>query len=189
MVEIFLQRINMSEETVVPTDTQTDSVETVIEAQATETETDWKAMARKWESRAKAAKADTEDAQRWREYLETQKTEQERVNDELARAKAEAEAAKLELMRIQVASAKGISSEAARLLRGSTVEEIEAEAELLVSLMASSKNPTQPQPDASQGRPAPTTAGQVTREQLTSMSPADIMKAKAEGRLTELLGR
>ena len=188
MAEIFLQRINMSEETVVTPDTQTDSVDEVIEAQATEPETDWKAMARKWEARAKAAKADTEDAQRWREYLETQKTEQEKINDALAQAKAEAEAAKLELMRIQVASAKGITGEAARLLRGSTTEEIEAEAELLVSLMASSKNPTQPQPDASQGRPAPTVAGQVTREQLDKMSPQEIMKAKNEGRLTELLG-
>jgi len=188
MAEIFLQRINMSEETVVTPDTQTDSVDEVIEAQAAEPETDWKAMARKWESRAKAAKADTEDAQRWREYLETQKTEQEKINDALAQAKAEAEAAKLELMRIQVASAKGITGEAARLLRGSTTEEIEAEAELLVSLMASSQNPTKPQPDASQGRPAPTTAGQVTREQLEKMSPQEIMKAKTEGRLTELLG-
>ena len=181
----------MSEETTVEAQAETTepTIDQVTEPTGTETEVDWKAQARKWEQRAKASKADSEDAQRWREYVETQKTEQEKVNDELARVKAEAEAAKLELMRIQIASAKGISGEAVKLLKGSSIEELEAEADLLVSLMATSNKPTQPQPDLSQGKPAPTTGGQVTREMLSSMSPAEIMQAKADGRLTELLGR
>lgn len=176
----------MSEETNVEAQAETtEPTVDVTEAPAEET-TDWKAMARKWESRAKAAKVDSEDAQKWREYLETQKTEQERVNDELARVKAEADAAKLELMRIQVAAQKGITGDAVKLLKASTLEELEAEAELLVSLITT--KPTQPQPDASQGRPAPATAGQVTREMLDSMTPQEIMKAKADGRLAQLLG-
>ena len=181
----------MSEETTVEAQAETTEPTTdqVTEAPAETTEVDWKAQARKWEARAKANKVDAEDAQRWREYLETQKTEQERVNDELARVKAEAEAAKLELLRIQVAASKGISGEALKLLKATSAEELEAEADLLVSLMATSNKPIQPQPDASQGKPAPTTAGQVSREQLAQMSPAEIMKAKSEGRLTELLGR
>lgn len=178
----------MSEETNVEAQAPTTepTVDLATEPQATEPETDWKAMARKWEARAKAAKADSEDAQRWREYLETQKTDQERVNEELAKVKAEAEAAKLELMRIQVAAQKGITGDAVKLLKANSLEELEAEAELLVSLITS--KPTQPQPDASQGRPAPAVAGQVTREMLDKMSPQEIMKAKSEGRLTELLG-
>ena len=180
----------MSEETTVEaqaetTEPTTDQVTPTTEA----TDVDWKAQARKWEARAKANKADAEDAQRWREFQETQKSEQERMNDELARVKAEAEAAKLELMRIQVAAQKGITGDAIKLLKASSIEELQAEAELLVSLMATSNKPTQPQPDASQGRPAPATAGQVTREQLDKMSPQEIMKAKAEGRLAELLGQ
>ena len=181
----------MSDETTVEAQAETteSTTDQVTEATAPETEIDWKAQARKWEQRAKAAKVDSDDAQRWREYVETQKSEQEKVADELARVKAEADAAKLELMRIQVAAQKGITGEAVKLLKGSSLEELETEADLLVSLMATSNKPTQPQPDTSQGRPAPTTGGQITREQLSSMSPAEIMKAKADGRLTELLGR
>lgn len=179
----------MSEETTVEAQAETTEPTTdqVTEAPAETTEVDWKAQARKWEARAKANKVDAEDAQRWREYLETQKTEQERVNDELARVKAEAEAAKLELIRIQVAAEKGITGDAVKLLKASNREELEAEAELLVSLMATSKT-NQPQPDASQGRPLSANAGQISREQLTQMTPQEIMKAKADGRLTELLG-
>lgn len=181
----------MSEETPVEAQAETaePTTDQVNEVSTPDSEIDWKAMARKWEARAKAGKADSEDAARWREYLETQKSDQERVNDELARVKAEAEAAKLELMRIQVAAEKGITGDAVKLLKASSLEELNAEADLLVSLMATSKPTNQPLPDTSQGKPAPTTAGQITREQLSSMSPAEIMKAKAEGRLTELLGR
>jgi len=179
----------MSEETIEPTQVLTDPTDSVTEPTSTEPEIDWKAQARKWEQRAKAAKVDSEDAQRWREYVETQKTEQEKVADELARAKAEADAAKVELMRIQVASQKGITGDAVKLLKGASLEEIEAEAELLVSLISSSTQPKTPQPDMSQGKPAPTAAGQITREMLDTMSPQEIMKAKADGRLTELLGK
>lgn len=180
----------MSEETTIeaPAEITEPTVDETVEANA-ETAVDWKAQARKWEARAKANKADADDAARWREYVENQKSDQERINDELARVKAEAEAAKLELMRIQVASEKGLTGDALRLLKANSLEELQAEADLLVSLITTSKNPTQPLPDASQGKPAPTTAGQVTREQLSGMTPEEIMKAKADGRLAELLGR
>lgn len=178
----------MSEETNVEAQAETTETIEVVEAPTETTEIDWKAQARKWESRAKAAKADTDDAQRWREFQESQKSENERVNDELARVKAEADAAKLELMRIQVAAQKGITGDAVKLLKASSIEELEAEADILVALMATSKQPNQPQPDVSQGRPIPS-VGQITREQLAEMSTQEIMKAKADGRLTDLLGR
>lgn len=161
----------------------------VAEPQGNAPETDWKAEARKWENRAKAAKADSEAAAKWREYEEAQKPLQERMAAELAQTKAEASQAQAELLRLKIASEKGITGEATKLLKGTTQEELESEAELLLSLIANQSKPKTPLPDENQGKPAPATVGQLTEADLKSMSPADIMKAKAAGQLNDLLGR
>lgn len=154
------------------------------------TEIDWKAEARKWENRAKAGKADSDAAAKWREYEASLKPAQERLAEELATTKAQADEARAALLRYEIASSKGISGDATKLLRGSTAEELEAEADLLLSLIANQSKPKTPLPDDNQGKPAPTSAGQITdRNTLKDMSPADIMKAKAEGRLDSLLGK
>lgn len=152
-------------------------------------ETDWKAEARKWEARAKAAKGDTEAAAKWREYEASLKPIQERLSEELAAEKARAESASAALLRYEVAAEKGISGDATKLLKGSTREELEAEAELLLSLLANQSKPKTPLPDENQGKPAAAQIGQIDRDALKGMSPADIMKAKAEGRLDSLLGK
>lgn len=149
-------------------------------------ETDWKAEARKWETRAKA---DHELAQKWREYEDTQKSEHEKLADELARTKAEATQANAELLRFRIASEKGITGDATKLLKGSTEEELNAEAELLLSLIADQSKPKAPKPDENQGKPAPAVQGQLTQADLKSMTSEDIIKAKGEGRLDELLGK
>lgn len=148
--------------------------------------TDWKAEARKWEARAKA---DHEIANKWRDYEASQKTEHEKLADELAREKAEAAQAKAELLRLRIASEKGITGDATKLLKGSTQEELESEAELLLSLIADQSKPKGPKPDEHQGKPAPSALGQLTQADLSTMSPANIMKARAEGRLDQLMGK
>lgn len=148
--------------------------------------TDWKAEARKWEARAKA---DRELASKWREYESSQKTEHEKLAEELARTQAEAAAASAELLRLKVAADKGITGDATKLLKGSTQEELEAEADLLLSLIANQSKPKAPKPDELQGKPAPATLGQLTQADLKSMNPDDIVKARAEGRLDALLGK
>lgn len=158
----------------------------VVEAPQGAPETDWKAEARKWETRAKA---DHELAQKWREYEDTQKSDHEKLAEELAREKAEASQAKAELLRLRIASEKGISGEATKLLKGSTQEELEAEADLLLSLIADQSKPKTPNPDLNQGQPAPATVGQIDKATLDTMTPAEIMKAKNEGRLDSLLGK
>ena len=149
-------------------------------------ETDWKAEARKWETRAKA---DHELANKWREYEETQKSEHEKLADELARAKAEASQASAELLRLRIAAEKGITGDATKLLKGSTQEELESEANLLLSLIADQSKPKAPKPDENQGKPATAVLGQLTEADLKTMTPAEIMQAKAEGRLNSLLGK
>lgn len=151
--------------------------------------TDWKAEARKWEKRAKDANGDRELAQKWREYEAAQKPAQERLAEELASTKAEAESARVALLRYEIAAEKSIPSDAIRLLNGSTREELEEAADALVALIASQSKPKTPVPDESQGRPATAKVGQLTQADLKTMSPKEIMDAKAQGRLDEILGK
>ena len=175
--------LNTPEEPTVVVDTP------AVEPQGNTPEVDWKAEARKWENRAKAAKADSEAAAKWREYETSQKSEHEKLADELARVQAEASQASAELLRFKIAAEKGISGEATKLLKGTTQEELESEAELLLSLIANQSKPKTPLPDENQGKPAPATIGQLTEADLKNMSPADILKAKAAGQLDDLLGK
>jgi hypothetical protein len=146
---------------------ETTATETVSEsqAQAEVTETDWKAESRKWEARAKAAKADSEAATKWREYEQSLKPEQERLAEELAQMKTEASEATVKLMRYEVASQKGIPSDAIDLLTGSSREELETSADKLLSLIANqSKTPIKP--DINQGKVSAN--GSSTADQFAS---------------------
>lgn len=151
-------------------------------------ETDWKKEARKWEARAKEALTFKEAADKWREYELSQKSEHEKLAEELARVQAEASQASATLLRYEIAAEKGITGEATKLLKGSTREELEAEAELLLSLIANQSKPSI-MPDTNQGKPAAANIGQLTQADLETMSPSEIMAAKAAGRLDELLGK
>lgn len=165
----------------------TDSV-TTEEPQGT-SETDWKREARKWEQRAKEAQAFKDAADKWREYEQNQKSDQEKLAERLATAEALASEASTKLTRYEVASQKGIPAEALDLLHGSTREELEVAADKLLSLIADQSKPKSPIPDANQGKPAPANVGQIDAATLNTMSPTEIMRAKAEGRLDSLLGK
>jgi hypothetical protein len=141
----------MSEETT-ETNMPTEIVETPTEPQGEVSETDWKAEARKWESRAKAAKVDAEDASKWRDYEKSLKPEQERIAEELAQAKAEAIESSTKLLKYEIANQRGIPADAIELLNGQSREALEASADKLMSLIANqSKTPTKA--DVNQGKP------------------------------------
>lgn len=168
------------------TDTQNSGTETTVEPTAAgQKEIDWKAEARKWETRAKS---DYDAANKWREYENSLKPEQERVKEELEAVKAEAEAAKIALMKYEVATSKNLSSEALNLLTGNTKEELEEKAEALLSLIDNSVKP-KVQPNPEQGKPVNATDQILNREVLATMSAQEIMIAKKEGRLDTLLGK
>lgn len=151
-------------------------------------EIDWKAEARKWENRAKAAKSDLEDAAKWREYEASQKSEHEKLADQLAEAQALASEANAKLARYEIASLKGIPTEALDLLTGSSREDLEAQADKLLLLIAEQSKPKSPMPDELQGKPVTSQAGQLTEADLKGMSPDQIMEAKKAGRLNDILG-
>lgn len=119
-----------------------------------EDETDWKAEARKWENRAKASKADGEDAAKWRDYESGQKTDNEQLAGKLATAEEAATQASTKLLRYEVASEKGVPSEAVDLLTGSSRDELEAAADKLLSLIASQSKTQLTKPDYNSGKPA-----------------------------------
>lgn len=156
----------MSEETTATTETvePTETVEESSEPQGS-AETDWKAEARKWENRAKSAKADSEAATKWREYEQSLKPVQERLAEDLATARAEASDNALKLKRYEIASRKAIPADAIDLLTGQTEEELEASADKLLSLIANQSNkPTKP--DLNQGKP--NAGGNSTADQFAA---------------------
>jgi hypothetical protein len=156
----------MSDETnEVIEDTETTEIVDEPQAQAEASETDWKSEARKWEARAKAAKADSEAANKWREYERSLKPEQERLAEELAQVRTEASEATVKLLRYEVATQKGVPSDAIDLLTGSSREELESSADKLLSLIANqSKTPTKP--DINQGKVSAN--GSSTADQFAS---------------------
>lgn len=123
----------------------------------------WRHHSKKWEATAKAG-PDAAELERLRAAeteLATRKaaelSETERLQAERDAAKAEADTAKAvataataELLRAQVASAKGLTAVQAERLRGSTKEELEADADALIAAF--------PAPQASQV-PAPRAGG------------------------------
>lgn len=180
----------MSDETVAEETIEQPTVEEVADApQGEQDSTDWKAEARKWEKRAKDANGDREAAQKWRDYEESLKPEQERVAQRLAEAEFEAESARAALLRYEIAAEKNIPSDAIRLLNGSTREEIEEAADALVTLLQNQSKPITPIPDLSQGRPTVDKTGQLSREDLKHMTSDEINRARLEGRLDHVMGK
>jgi hypothetical protein len=155
----------MSEE--LETITETEAEVTIEEPQGdTQTETDWKAEARKWEKRAKDAQTFKDAAEKWQEYEASLKPEHERLAEQLAAAKTEAESARVTLARYEVASEKGIPADAIKLLNGSTREELEEAADALLALIANQSKPKSPKPDMNQGKA--TTGGMTPAERFAA---------------------
>lgn len=125
---------------------------------------DWKAEARKWEQRAKA---DYDAANKWREFEASQKSEYEKLADELSKYKAEATEAQLKAIRYEVATAKGIPADALDLITGDSKEAMEASAEKLAALIAANQKTTNtPRADVNQGKPA--TSGTSAADQFAA---------------------
>lgn len=135
----------------------------------------WRTMSRQHEARSKAAPDATElEALRTAAAeLATRKaaelSDTERLQAEATAARAEAEVAKAAaaeatagLVRAQVAADKGLTSEQAARLQGSTKEELEADADALSALFAPA-GPTAPRgPQLRHGGPAPRPATSVS---------------------------
>jgi hypothetical protein len=90
----------------------------------------WKAMARKNEAQAKA---NADAAARLAQIEESQKTEQQKLADRAEQAERRAAEAELKVLRAEVASTKGIPAGLAQRLAGETREDLEADADSLLT--------------------------------------------------------
>lgn len=94
-------------------------------APAAQEDVDWKSKAREWEKRAKA---NADAAKRLQQIEDANKTEAQRAADELARLRADADDARSQLLRHEVAADLGVPPKLVRFLTGTAREDVEASA-------------------------------------------------------------
>lgn len=145
----------------------------------------WKHFAREHE---KAAKANADAARKLQEIEDAAKTQAEKDADARAAAEARAVKAETDLLRHKVASTKGIPVDLADLLTGADEAEMTAVADRLLAM----KGTTPPAPSGGadggpQGAPVHKVP-QLTRADLSTLTPEQIVDAKAKGQLNDLLG-
>lgn len=153
-----------------PVDNVEENVNEVNSDAAEQKEIDWKAEARKHEARAKE---NFELAKKWKEYEESQKTEDEKRAEELAKTRLELEELRTESLKKDIAAEKGVPTKALKYLSGSTREELEAQADEILSIItesATTKQNTKVNPE--QGKPN----GNTESDPLASWITDNILK-------------
>ena len=153
-------------------------------------ETKYKEMqkhAREWEKRAKDA---APAVKKLSEIEEANKTELEKVQAALAAAEKRASETETAALRSQVALAKGLTPTQAKRLVGSTLEELEADAEELLTDLRNIAPKAAPSSDGQgkQGEPVGQTKQITSRDELQKMSRAEQLAAYKDGRLKDLTG-
>lgn len=125
-----------------PADDQTDAP-----AREPKPETDWRAEAKKWESRAKENKT---AAERLAQFEESQKSEQQKLMERAEAAERERDEVRTEALRLRIAHEKGLTPRQAARLRGSSEEELTADADALLEEFGTN-GPRRPTGDVGQG--------------------------------------
>jgi hypothetical protein len=176
---------------------KTDTEATTTDAsQAANTDADIEAIAAKAENpdavkkalhaeRAATKKATKEAAAlatKIKEYEDRDKTEQEKLADENDALKAKVSPLELENLRLRVALEKGLPTELIDRLKGADHEEMAADADKLLTLVAKTDGA---RGDADQGARGGG-ADQLGREALKNMSPAEVVEATNKGRFDNL---
>lgn len=118
------------------------------------------------------------------------KTDLERLTERMDQYERQITEERMARWRAEVAAEKGLSPALAERLRGSSKEELAADADALLALIpAQSSGPRNPAPDPSQGVRSGAAPAQLTRADLMRMTPEEIERARREGRLDALLGK
>jgi hypothetical protein len=165
--------------------TGTDDVDEIA-AKAEKPDVVRRALQAEREKATKARKDAEALAAKLKEYEDRDKTDQERLAEERDTLKAKVTPLELENLRLRVAVEKKLPGELIDRLRGEDREEIEADADKLLQLVAKTNGSRGS--DTDQGARGNGGARQVTESELKNMSPEEIDKAHREGRLTDLLG-
>lgn len=150
---------------------------------------DWEAEARKWKELSRKnesrMKENAEKARLYDEAQEQGKSELQKAQEAAAKAEARAAAMEAEAMRAKVAAATGVDAD---LLSGSSEEELRASAERLLAWRGAQVHKGAPAADAGVRGDEIRAARQLTRDDLKKMSPAEIIKARQDGQLNNIMG-
>lgn len=130
-----------------------------------------------------------------REVEDSQKTAEQKAADDLAEARRSAESATAQALRYEVAAEKGLDIKLASRLTGATREELEADADVLMTLIPTQTKPPVYDPQApvvpSEKSTANTDPGQVTQSDLDALEAAgnytEINRLRREGLLDHIL--
>lgn len=152
-------------------------------------ETDWEAEARKWKELSRKnesrMKENAEKARLYDEAQEQGKSELQNAQEAAAKAEARAAAMEAEVMRAKVAASTGVDAD---LLSGSSEEELRASAERIIAWRGAQVPKGAPSSDAGIRGEQIQAAKQLTREDLKKMSPSEILKARKDGQLNNIMG-
>lgn len=163
--------------------------ETPAAAEDAAQQVDWEAEARKWKELSRKnesrMKENAEKARLYDEAQEQGKSELQKAQEAAAKAEARAAAMEAEAMRAKVAAATGVDAD---LLSGSSEEELRASAERLLAWRGAQVPKGAPATDAGVRGDEIRAARQLTREDLKKMSPAEIIKARQDGQLNNIMG-
>ncbi|MBK6887021.1 MAG: hypothetical protein IPH03_11750 [Tetrasphaera sp.] len=122
-----------------------------------------------------------------KEFEDRDKTETERMAEQLAALKAEAAQAKAETLRLRVGAETGLPADLQEFLAGDDEAQLRAQAKKLMAATAAATDPRRPAPDPTQGAKQGAGDGQLTRADLHRMSPAEVVAAQESGRLADLM--
>lgn len=111
-----------------------------VEPAAPAQETDWKAEARKWEARAKE---NSSAASKLAEIEEANKSEAQKLQEQLSQLQERAATAERDRERLAVIAKHGIPEEYQDLVHGSDAASLEASAAKIKTLIATSAQPPQ----------------------------------------------
>lgn len=143
-------------------DDQVEETNTNDNTDSSSSETDWRAEARKWEKRAKQ---NYEAAKQLEEIEQSKKSDLEKLAEARDEARADAQKAKAEFARLRVALKKGLTESQAKRLVGETEEDLEADAdELLTAFSNTNKEADEDEDKASMPK--------KPRERLPSSEPS-----------------
>lgn len=158
-------------------------------AEDTAQQVDWEAEARKWKELSRKnesrMKENAEKARLYDEAQEQGKSELQKAQEAAAKAEARAAAMEAEAMRAKVAAATGVDAD---LLSGSSEDELRASAERLLAWRGAQVPKGAPATDAGVRGDEIRAARQLTRDDLKKMSPSEIIKARKDGRLNNIMG-
>lgn len=173
--------------TATDTKTTTDTTDTTTTVDPMAEVEKWKALARKNEQRAKE---NAEAAKRLAEFEDAQKTENQKALERAEAAEKRAAELEIQALRNDVALRKGLTATQAKRLVGSTLEELEADADELLADLKNARPASTATADGQgkQGDPVGQTKQITSRDQLKSMTAEQIRQARESGQLDALIG-